>query len=75
LIDQGEQEYWFEGACNRLVHAWILKPHGYVEGRKYPLAFLIHGGPEGAWNDEWGNRWNPQIFAGAGFVGNLLVVL
>ena len=40
-----------------------------MEGKKYPLAFLIHGGPEGAWNDEWGNRWNPQVFAAAGFVG------
>jgi hypothetical protein len=47
----------------------MLKPHGYKEGKKYPLAFLIHGGPEGAWNDEWGNRWNPQVFAAAGFVG------
>jgi dipeptidyl aminopeptidase/acylaminoacyl peptidase len=45
----------------------LVKPAGFVEGKKYPLAFLIHGGPQGAWGDSFSFRWNPEIFAGAGF--------
>jgi dipeptidyl aminopeptidase/acylaminoacyl peptidase len=40
-----------------------MKPFGYNDKQKYPLAYLIHGGPEGAWNDDWSYRWNPQMFA------------
>src|SRR5207247_1127996 len=47
---------------------WIVKPANFNPRRKYPLAVLIHGGPQGAWNDNWGYRWNPQIFANAGYV-------
>ncbi|KAI8348009.1 Alpha/Beta hydrolase protein [Choanephora cucurbitarum] len=57
----------FTGALDQEVHGWFLKPAGFEEGKKYPVAFLIHGGPQGAWNDNWSTRWNPQIFAGAGY--------
>lgn len=43
----------FTGALDQEVHGWYLKPTNYEEGKKYPVAFLIHGGPQGAWNDNW----------------------
>ena len=49
------------------MHGWFFKPHNFDAKKTYPLAFLIHGGPEGAWNDDWGLRWNQQIFSGAGY--------
>ncbi len=62
------QQFWFKGAMGDKVHGWILKPVGFQEGRKYPLAFLVHGGPQGAWTDDFHYRWNPQAYAGAGYV-------
>lgn len=56
------------GAVNRKIHGFILKPANFDASKKYPLLVLIHGGPQGAWNDNWGYRWNPQIFANAGYV-------
>ncbi|EGF77537.1 hypothetical protein BATDEDRAFT_35893 [Batrachochytrium dendrobatidis JAM81] len=61
------EEFWFKGAKNEKVHGWLLKPHYFNKDKKYPLAFLIHGGPEGAWNDDWSYRWNPQVFAAQGY--------
>ena len=40
---------------------WIFKPASFSEKETYPLAFLVHGGPEGAWNADWSYRWNPQV--------------
>jgi dipeptidyl aminopeptidase/acylaminoacyl peptidase len=60
--------FWTEGADGVRVHSFLVKPHGFVEGRRYPVLFLIHGGPQGAWGEDWGYRWNPQVFAAAGFV-------
>lgn len=60
-------EFWFTGADDSQVHGWLVKPYGYDPKKTYPLAFLIHGGPEGAWNDDFGYRWNPQVWAGAGY--------
>ena len=45
-----------------------MKPPNFDPNAIYPLAFLIHGGPESAWHDNWGLRWNLQVFAGAGYV-------
>jgi dipeptidyl aminopeptidase/acylaminoacyl peptidase len=58
----------YVGAGGTNVQAWIVKPNGFQDGRKYPLMFLVHGGPQGAWNDAWTYRWNAQVFASAGFV-------
>ncbi len=60
-------EFWFKGALGEKVHGWILKPVDYKEGTRYPLAFLIHGGPQGSWEDHFHYRWNPQAYAGAGY--------
>lgn len=49
------EDIWFTGALNDTVHGWYIKPVNYEEGKKYPVALLIHGGPEGAWGDSWYN--------------------
>ena len=56
------------GAANAKVHGFVVKPANFDASKKYPLLVLIHGGPQGAWSDNWGYRWNPQIFANAGYV-------
>ena len=58
----------FKGADGDEVHGWLLKPPGFDPNKKYPVVFLIHGGPQGAWHDEWHNRWNYQMFAAPGYV-------
>jgi dipeptidyl aminopeptidase/acylaminoacyl peptidase len=51
---------------NKTVHSWVYKPSHFEEGKKYPLALLIHGGPQGAWGDSWSTRWNPAVYAEQG---------
>jgi dipeptidyl aminopeptidase/acylaminoacyl peptidase len=58
----------YEGAAGTKIQAWIVKPAGFVEGRKYPLLYLVHGGPQNSWHDGWTFRWNAQVFAAAGYV-------
>lgn len=65
---QKVEDIEWTGAVNSRVHGFIVKPANFDPSRKYPLLVLIHGGPQGAWNDNWGYRWNPQIFANAGYV-------
>ncbi|QEL14117.1 dipeptidyl-peptidase 5 [Limnoglobus roseus] len=50
------------------MQMWILKPPGFDEKKKWPVAFLVHGGPQGAWEDAWSFRWNPQLWAAQGYV-------
>jgi dipeptidyl aminopeptidase/acylaminoacyl peptidase len=50
------------------AHAFILKPVGYDPAKAYPVAFIIHGGPQGDWADAWHPRWNAQAWAGRGFL-------
>ena len=61
------EQFSFPGWNNETVHGYVIKPVGYVEGRKYPVAFLIHGGPQGSFGDSWSYRWNPETYAGAGY--------
>jgi dipeptidyl aminopeptidase/acylaminoacyl peptidase len=56
------------GAAGTKINGWIIKPTNFTPSKKWPLLVLIHGGPQGAWNDNWGYRWNPQAFASAGYV-------
>jgi dipeptidyl aminopeptidase/acylaminoacyl peptidase len=63
----GEEVNW-EGAAGARIHGFVVKPPNFTPSRKWPLVVLIHGGPQGAWNDSWGYRWNPQVFAAAGYV-------
>ena len=61
------EELWVEGRDGKKIHSWILKPPGLAPGAKAPLILLIHGGPQGAWEDLWGMRWNPAAFAARGY--------
>jgi dipeptidyl aminopeptidase/acylaminoacyl peptidase len=62
------QEFGFVGASGDSVFGLMQKPPHFDASRKYPLIYLIHGGPQGAWTDSWGPRWNNQMFASRGFV-------
>lgn len=66
-LKQPEEMEW-RGAINKTVHGFLLKPANFDPNKKYPLLVLIHGGPQSAWNNNWGYRWNPQMFANAGYV-------
>lgn len=59
---------WWKGANSHPVHAWMMRPSFFRADHKYPLAYLIHGGPQGAWNDQWSTRWNPAVFAEQGYI-------
>src|SRR5207249_9820921 len=50
------------------VQGLIVKPPGFDPNKKYPLKFLIHGGPQGAWGNSWTYRWNAELFAASGYV-------
>jgi dipeptidyl aminopeptidase/acylaminoacyl peptidase len=62
------QSFWFAGAGGAKIQGFMLKPPHYKEGGKYPVKFLIHGGPQGQWGDEWSYRWNAELFAAGGYV-------
>ena len=57
-----------KGALGAEIQSLLVKPPGFVTGRKYPGLVLIHGGPQSAWDDAWGYRWNAQMFAAHGYV-------
>lgn len=65
---QKPEELEWKGAVNTKIHGFMLKPANFDASKKYPLIVLIHGGPQGAWNNNWGYRWNPQLFANAGYM-------
>jgi dipeptidyl aminopeptidase/acylaminoacyl peptidase len=50
------------------MQMWVLKPPGFDPKKKWPVAYLVHGGPQGAWNDNWSYRWNPELWAAQGYV-------
>lgn len=61
------EQFSFSGANNEKVYGWVVKPADFKKGRKYPIAFLIHGGPQGSFSNSFHYRWNPQTYAGQGF--------
>lgn len=62
------EPFWFTGANNTKVEGLLVKPPHFDATKKYPMLLLVHGGPQGAWDDEWGYRWNPEIMAAPGYV-------
>jgi dipeptidyl aminopeptidase/acylaminoacyl peptidase len=67
-IQFGEAEqFHFEGAGGDTVYGWAVKPVGFQEGKKYPLAFVIHGGPQSSMHNEFHYRWNLEAYAAAGY--------
>jgi dipeptidyl aminopeptidase/acylaminoacyl peptidase len=72
LIDELDlpqmENFWFTGADKTKIQGFIIRPPGFDAAKKYPLKFLIHGGPQGAWGDSWSYRWNSELFAANGYV-------
>jgi dipeptidyl aminopeptidase/acylaminoacyl peptidase len=66
------EQFSFTGWNGETVHGYVVKPANYVPGRKYPVAFLIHGGPQGSFGNGWSYRWNPQTYAGQGFAAVMI---
>jgi dipeptidyl aminopeptidase/acylaminoacyl peptidase len=66
------ESFTFKGANDEEVQGFMVKPPGFDPNKKYPLKFLIHGGPQGAWGNEWTYRWNAELFAAS---GNYVVVM
>jgi dipeptidyl aminopeptidase/acylaminoacyl peptidase len=62
------ESFWFTGSEKAKVQGFIVKPPNFDAAKKYPVKFLIHGGPQGAWGDDWSYRWNPELFAANGYV-------
>ena len=62
------ESFWFPGANSDKVQGFLVKPPNFDASKKYPVKFLIHGGPQGAWGDDWSYRWNPELFAANGYV-------
>lgn len=60
------EDFWFTGSAGVKVQGFIVKPPNWQAGKKYPAILLIHGGPQGAWLDQWHGRWNYQMFAASG---------
>lgn len=60
--------HWPGAVQDTKIHAWVMRPSSFDAEKKYPLVYLIHGGPQGAWEDAWSTRWNPAVFAEQGYV-------
>ncbi len=61
------EQFTFEGWNDEEVYCYVVKPADFDPGKKYPVAFLIHGGPQGSFGNDFHYRWNPQVYAGAGY--------
>lgn len=66
------EQFSFTGANGDTVYGYIVKPTDFDAKKKYPLAFLVHGGPQGSFGNHWHYRWNPQAYAGHGFVAVMI---
>ncbi len=72
-FELGEPEQFsFKGWNGETVYGYVVKPVGFSAKKKYPLAFLIHGGPQGSFGNHWHYRWNPQTYAARGYVAVMI---
>ncbi|HZB87275.1 MAG TPA: S9 family peptidase [Terracidiphilus sp.] len=62
------ESFWFTAKDGAKVQGFLIRPPAFDPAKKYPLKFLIHGGPQGAWGDDWSYRWNAELFAANGYV-------
>ena len=62
------EPFWFTASDGTKVQGFVIKPPAFDASKKYPVKFLIHGGPQGAWGDSWSYRWNAELFAANGYV-------
>jgi dipeptidyl aminopeptidase/acylaminoacyl peptidase len=61
------EQFSFAGWNGETVYGYVVRPHGFESGKRFPVAFLIHGGPQQSMQNLWNYRWNAQVFAGAGY--------
>lgn len=61
------EQFSFKGWNDETVYGYVIKPAGFAPGRKYPIAFIVHGGPQSSYSNGWSYRWNPQVYAGHGY--------
>ncbi len=67
-IAMGEfEQFSFTGWNQDTVHGFVVKPWNWQAGKKYPVVYLIHGGPQGSFGNDWSYRWNPEWYAGQGY--------
>jgi dipeptidyl aminopeptidase/acylaminoacyl peptidase len=62
------ESFWFTAKDGVKVQGFVIRPPNFDPAKKYPVKFLIHGGPQGAWGDSWSYRWNAEFFAANGYV-------
>jgi dipeptidyl aminopeptidase/acylaminoacyl peptidase len=61
------EQFTFAGAKGETVYGYVMRPANYDPKRRYPVAFIVHGGPQSSFGNGWSYRWNPQTYAGAGY--------
>ncbi len=64
---RGMESFWFTAKDGTRLQGFVIRPPAFDAARKYPVKFLIHGGPQGAWDDSWSYRWNAELFAANGY--------
>jgi len=62
------ESFWFTAKDGTKLEGFLIRPPGFDPAKKYPVKFLIHGGPQGNWGDSWSYRWNAELFAANGYV-------
>jgi dipeptidyl aminopeptidase/acylaminoacyl peptidase len=62
------ESFWFTAADKTKIQGFLIRPPAFDPAKKYPVKLLIHGGPQGAWGDDWSYRWNAELFAANGYV-------
>ncbi len=62
------ESFWFTAKDGTKLEGFLIRPPGFDPAKKYPVKFLIHGGPQGNWGDDWSYRWNAELFAANGYV-------
>jgi dipeptidyl aminopeptidase/acylaminoacyl peptidase len=66
------EQFSFAGWNGETVYGYVVRPAGVDASMTYPIAFLIHGGPQGSFGNDWHYRWNPQVYAGAGYAAVMI---
>jgi dipeptidyl aminopeptidase/acylaminoacyl peptidase len=61
------EQFSFAGWNGETVHGYLVRPADFDPAKRYPIAFIVHGGPQGSMANDWHYRWNPQVYSGAGY--------
>src|ERR1700733_7840524 len=66
------EQFSFRGWNDETVYGYLVKPYGFESGKRFPVAFVVHGGPQVSLQNLWNYRWNAQAFAGGGYAGGMM---